>query len=194
MTTEQALQLVHAYVDGELDPASTLEFEAHLAGSPALRAEHQRLAALQSSIRQRATRYAAPPRLQDRVLAALPSLPSYRSALGRARRWRRIAIGACIAAAVLLAWNVKVTFMGPDSEDVLLDDVVSAHVRSLMADHITDIASADRHTVKPWLSSRLDFSPPAFDFTENGFPLVGARLDYVGRNAVAAIVYNTGNT
>lgn len=70
-----------------------------------------------------------------------------------------------------------------------LDEVVSAHVRSLMADHLTDVASAERHSIKPWLSNRLDFAPPVHDFTAEGFVLAGARLDYIRGQPAAAIVY-----
>jgi anti-sigma factor RsiW len=188
MTPETARVLLHAFIDEELDAASTLELEAQLKASPALRQELARLSALQTSVRTDASRFSAPPLLSHRLFSALPADQPEVITAGIPSWWRTLAIGTTAATALLL-WNLSFTFVGRGSDSALLEEVVSAHARSLMADHLTDLTSTERHSVKPWLSNRLDFAPPVHDFANEGFALLGGRLDYVGGKPAAAIVY-----
>jgi anti-sigma factor RsiW len=189
MTPEKARVLIHAFIDGELDAASTIELEAQIDASPALQQELARLIALQSSVQTHATRFNAPPRLTQRVFAAFPVPKTDAIPAGISPWWRSIAIGTTITAMALLLWSLSSTFVGRDYRPTLLDEVVSAHVRSLMADHLTDLTSAERHSVKPWLANRLDFAPPVHDLAGQGFSLLGGRLDYLDGKPAAAIVY-----
>jgi anti-sigma factor RsiW len=190
MTPETARILLHAYLDGELDLAAALDFEEQLKASPALQQELAYLSALQSSLQSRATRFTTPPNLVDRLLAADPGLMQRGEiAAPISSWWRPLAIGTTIAAVLLLFLSVGLIFRSPDKRAVQLQEIVGAHVRSLMADHLTDLASSDRHSVRPWLSSRLDFAPPVHDLASEGFSLAGGRLDYLGGKPSAAVVY-----
>jgi anti-sigma factor RsiW len=189
MSPETARVLLHAFIDGELDAASTLGLEAQLKASPALRQELARLSALQSSVQTLAARFSAPPQLTQRLFAALPAAQPEGLPSGIPSWWRTLAMGTTATAMALLIWNLSSTFVSRGDNSALLEEVVSAHVRSLMADHLTDLTSTERHSVKPWLSNRLDFAPPVHDFANEGFSLLGGRLDYVGGKPTAAIVY-----
>ena len=189
MSPETARVLLHAFVDGELDAASIIELQAQIDASPVLRQELARLSALQSSVQTLAARFSAPPRLTHRLFAALPPAQPEGITAGISSWWRTLAIGTTATAMALLVWILSSTFVSHGNNSTLLEAVVSAHIRSLMADHLTDLTSAERHSVKPWLSNRLDFAPPVHDFASEGFSLLGGRLDYVGGKSAAAIVY-----
>ncbi len=181
--------LLHAYIDGELDAASTIELESRLKASTALRQELARLTALQRSVQNHATRFNAPSGLTEGSFAEIPAVQPKAIPVGVPPWWRTLAIGTSIAAVALLVWSLSSIFVGRETNSVQLEEVVSAHVRSLLADHLTDLASAERHSVKPWLSNRLDFAPPVLDLANEGFSLAGGRLDYLGGKPAAAIVY-----
>jgi anti-sigma factor RsiW len=188
MIFENARDLLHAYIDGELDAASTIELEKEIGHSPALRQELARLAALQDAVRARGTRFRAPQPLTERVFASAPA-PQETGGGKVSGLWRAGTIGATAVAALLLAWILGPLFFSAQRSVDRMDEAVSAHIRSLMADHLTDLASAERHLVKPWLSNRLDFAPPVRDLSSHGFHLIGGRLDYLNGKGVAAIIY-----
>lgn len=150
-------------------------------------------AELPADLKQQMTRYKAPPGLERRIRHAIAQ--ESRGALTpwtvrlRALFARALPVTASFACGVLVAVAVFAVRGGGDREEAIEQQVVAAHVRSLMADHLFDVASTDQHTVKPWFTGKLDFAPPVNDLASAGFPLVGGRLDYVNERAVAALVY-----
>src|SRR5262245_35164638 len=166
-----------------------MELETQIRESPALLLEFERLSALQSLVRNSASRFDAPAHLARRVFAALPETKPARIVKTVPSWWRPLAMAATTAAVALLFWNIVPTLNRLDPDTGTREEVLVAHVRSLMADHLTDLTSAERHTVKPWLSSRLDFAPPVEDLASEGFTLIGGRLDYLRGRPVAALVY-----
>ena len=179
--------MVHRYIDGEIGAAMAAEIDDHVDSCPACRPVYERHRNLQRVIRRNATRYTAPPELTERIGAALDRAPA--AARAEPSRWRALAMAASVALAMGLSsgvtWIAATSGRGPE----LRQELVANHIRSLMADHLTDVASSDQHTVKPWFNGRVDLSPPVVDLASQGFPLVGGRLDYCGRRAVAALVY-----
>jgi anti-sigma factor RsiW len=150
------------------------------------------MAELPAELKQNMTRYKAPPGLKRRVRYMLAQPPRGTGWLAAARAsWSRwIPASASFACGVLVAvsvmsWRAQLVA----DEGAIESQVVSSHVRSLMGDHLMDVASTDQHTVKPWFTGKLDYAPPVIDLAEDGFPLVGGRLDYVKDRAVAALVY-----
>ncbi|HZQ73368.1 MAG TPA: anti-sigma factor [Burkholderiales bacterium] len=177
MNAEES-RLLHAYLDGELDPPRAVAFEARLAQDAGLRAAYERLRELSSAIREEADYHAAPAELSRAFSEQAP----------RARRsWLQPALA--LAAAVLLGIAVGFFLPRGAGEEALARELVASHVRATLSDRMIDVASSDQHTVKPWLSARLPFSPPVSDFSGEGFPLVGARVEYVGGKPAAVLVY-----
>jgi mycothiol system anti-sigma-R factor len=182
-----ASDLVHRYVDGEVNAATASEIDEHVDSCPACRPIYERHRAVQRMVRRHAARHTAPAELAARIGAALDATPV--AAAPQPSRWRAAAMAASIVLAMGLSsgvtWIATTSGRGPE----LRDELVASHVRSLMADHLTDVASSDQHTVKPWFNGRIDLAPPVVDLAAQGFPLVGGRLDYLNRRAVAALVY-----
>lgn len=172
MDCREVERLLDAYLDGELDLARSLEFETHIESCAACAAAVERGRALKGAI-ARAPYFRAPESLRRKIAA-----PSRRVPYG----WMAMAAG--IATLALVLWRVAGPGAGP-----LDREVVAAHVRSLQANHLLDVASTDQHTVKPWFTGKLDFAPDVRDLSAQGFPLVGGRLDYVDGRAIAALVY-----
>jgi anti-sigma factor RsiW len=192
MNCNEAGMLVARYADGEIDGMQGRSIEQHLRGCAACTAKHQDVLALRSGIRNEVPYFPAPPALRERVRALLAN--SHEAAPVRARpsrdRWRWLTGGALAGcAATLLAWGVGTAVIGwQANEDVALE-AVSTHVRATLNNHLIEVASSDQHTVKPWLSARLDYSPPVHDMVNEGFALSGGRIDTLDKQRVATLVY-----
>lgn len=187
MDCKEAARLLHGYLDGELELSTSLEFEKHLSACPTCGREYEEQRSLQSLIRAQAVYHDAPEALRARVLQERKA-PENSAALSRFP-WRAWAIAASAAFLALLTWQLFFSPRDIAASNLLPEEVLASHVRSLMAQHLTDVASSDQHTVKPWFDGKLDFSPPVKDLTTQGFPLVGGRLDYLDGRPVAALVY-----
>jgi anti-sigma factor RsiW len=171
---------LNAYIDGELDPAHALEFEQRLAADPALAAAHARIAALRDAIRDRVPRERASPILLRRVAVLARPQPA-------APGWR--ALAASVAAAFVAGSALTYFALGTGGSAPVAQDVVASHMRALMAGQPIEVASSDRHTVKPWFNGKLPESPRVVDLAAQGFPLVGGRIDVIGLTPAPTLVY-----
>jgi anti-sigma factor RsiW len=182
---------LHGYMDGELDLVRHVEMEDHLRTCGACSRIYQAQLAQRSALKSGELYFRAPAHLERQVRMAAQQAER-KSWLPRLRMpgW----IGAAVAAAVVVALAMFVWPMlsRPSLTERISQDVVSAHVRSLMPGHLTDVLSSEQHTVKPWFAGKVDFSPPVADLSAEGFPLVGGRLDYAGGREVVALVYRRG--
>jgi len=174
--------MLQAYCDGELDPVSALAFERRMAADPALQSQHARVMVLRGAFRA-LPQDDVPPRLQARIESALDV-----SSL-RQRRWSWQALAASALIGAVMAGAVMMGISGYDTRQQIVQQLVSSHIRSLLAPQPFDIASSDRHTVKPWFATHVPESPQVVDLAAQGFPLAGGRVDVIGRDPVATIVY-----
>jgi len=198
-----------AYLDAELDPVTSQKVEQHLRDCRKCEQAYEVETAMAHAISQAAPYYKAPIELRERIQLSLREAigaPTTRSAGGEdslpvrrpeaVRRgvffempWNWLALAAAIAVAAIVASIFLPRLSQPGANQFLATQLIASHVRSLMADHLTDVASSDQHTVKPWLDTKLDFAPPVVDLSSEGFPLIGGRLDYLDNRPVAALVY-----
>lgn len=182
--------LLHAYLDGELDLVRNMEFEKHLQTCQACAGELHEHQSLRQSLRAANLYEPASASLRNRVRAALPAeIPLKPALIRRPTPVEWLAIAAAIIIAIFFGAKVVPNFDGQKHSDQLAQEIVSSHIRSLQPGHLYDVQSTDQHTVKPWFDGKLDFAPPVVNLADQGFPLVGGRLDYLNNRNVAALVY-----
>jgi mycothiol system anti-sigma-R factor len=207
MNCEEAIKLMDGYLDGELDPMTSQRIEEHLRECHKCEQAYEADTALAHAISRGAPYYKAPAELRQRIQSSLRDAVGVRDSRGSARGthalltspgaarrlvleipWNWLAFAAAIVLAAIIASSF-LPRLRPTSDQFLATQLIASHVRSLMADHLTDVASSDQHTVKPWLDTKLDFAPPVVNLSAEGFPLIGGRLDYLDNRPVAALVY-----
>lgn len=187
MATDDYARLLQAHFDGELDLVRSLEVEQHLRSCPDCAQELWVQQTLRKALRSANIHYRAPERLKTRIRAALPResvTPIWRREVPR---W--VALAAIILLAFVLAWRTLPGITRGSQGVLLAQELVSSHIRSLQPGHLLDVESTDQHMLKHWFDGKIDFSPPVNDYAEQGFPLVGGRLDYIDHRSVATLVY-----
>jgi len=181
-----------AYIDGELPAVEAVELAAHLTACAACSAEYRHLLSTVEAMHEQLPPLRAPDALRARVEASIrPPAPAQERLVPTPRTARPYRSWAAAAAVILLigaAYGIG-AHTASTSGTQMTDAMLTAHVRSLQQGHLTDVISTDQHTVKPWFTGKLDFSPAVPRLEADSFPLVGGRLDYVGNRAVAALVY-----
>ena len=183
-------QRLDAYFDNELGALDAADIEQHVGQCDECRGYLQDLGQVRAALRNELTHFRTPPALRVQLAHALDEQSGARSSRRHRAPFWAGAFGGAFATAIaaLLAFVIWV----PPLANPLVDDLVGAHLRSLMPDHLTDVVSSDKHTVKPWFAGHADVSPVVGDFAEQGFRLTGGRADYVDRQRAAVIVYQHG--
>jgi len=214
MNCDEATKLMDGYLDGELDPITSQKIEQHLRECRNCDQAYKTHGSLIRALRNATPYYKAPAELRERIqfslreeIAERPMQNVVRDAeplfprrqpgprttlLGTPWNWLGLAglgLAAAIIFAAIITLNLVPRLQRPGADQFLATQLIASHVRSLMANHLTDVASSDQHTVKPWLDVKLDFAAPVVDLSGEGFPLLGGRLDYLDNRPVAALIY-----
>ena len=188
MSCETLSDKLTGYLDGELDERAAGEVEAHLRQCVTCSARLERERRVRAAVQAHLKPLRAPEQLRSNVRSMLRA-----QAKRSQRRQTWLPTWVASAAALILGvaggWQLATWRVSRGDGSDLATEVVASHVRSLQGAHLTDIASSEHHNVKPWFAGKLDFSPPVPDFTTEGFPLIGGRLDYLGEKQVAALIY-----
>lgn len=187
MNCARLAQVIDAYLDGELDRATGDEIGQHLKQCPACTARRSERDILRRRIREEAPYFAAPAALK---LAVRRSIVGQAAPAGVRTRPSWLQAGALAVVTALVSAIAGYWFAVQLTDSPLREQVVASHVASLgEARRLTDVTSVDRHVVKPWFQGKVDFAPVVRDLSEEGFALLGARLDHVGDRQAVAIVY-----
>jgi anti-sigma factor RsiW len=209
MNCEEATKLMDGYLDGELDPITSQKIEQHLRECRNCDQAYKTHGSLIRAVGNAAPYHKAPAELRERIQSSLREEIADRPARNVTRDaqplfprrqpepwtilfgtpWNWLGLAAAILFAAIIGWNLLPRLQRPGADQFLATQLIASHVRSLMANHLTDVASSDQHTVKPWLDVKLDFAAPVVDLSGEGFPLLGGRLDYLDNRPVAALIY-----
>jgi anti-sigma factor RsiW len=209
MNCQEITELMDAYLDGELDPVTSQKIEQHLRDCHTCEQAYEAHAVLAHAITRSTPYYKASTELRQRVQSSLRDAIGATATHGTTREnhvlvtrprvvrrpilpeipWNWLGLAAAIILAAIIGSNLLPRLRQPTSDQFLATQLIASHVRSLMANHLTDVPSSDQHTVKPWLDATLDFAAPVVDLSGEGFPLIGGRLDYLDNHPVAALIY-----
>lgn len=192
MTCNETTTWVDAYADGELDALRAHAIERHLRRCATCAAKHEHVVHLRSRLRTELPYFEASDALRERVRVALDAVEyaERRRPTRVPQRWTWLTGGAlagCVA--TILSWFVGSALIVSNASESITLEAVAMHVRATRDGDLIQVASSDQHTVKPWLSARLDYSPPVRDYSAEGFTLIGGRLDTLQRHTVATLVY-----
>jgi len=190
MVCRDAMDRFSPFLDDELDPVASREVSRHLESCPSCAAALDRHRQLSESLRRDLEYHRAPDLLRARVVRDVRAAARRDGAHSRpaTQPWRWLSAAAAVIVVGGGTWLVT-TLPRDHADGLTAREAVSGHIRSLMANHLTDVTSTDQHTVRPWFAGKLDFSPPVTDFAGAGYPLIGGRLDYLQGHSAAALVY-----
>lgn len=188
MSCDRTGTVLHAYFDNELDALGAAEFERHLEGCPECTDILAAMKALRSSLNSAGLYEKTPESLRKTIRTNL-GVAKLVTVLPSRKPWQWLAMAATLLLVVYTGWRIASVRSGGSEKTMFAAEIVDAHLRSLQPGHLSDVISADQHTVKPWFDGRLDFAPPVRDFAEQGFPLQGGRLDVIHGRTIAALVY-----
>jgi anti-sigma factor RsiW len=209
MNCEEATKLMDGYLDGELDPITNQTIEQHSRECGNCDQAYKTHGSLIRALGNGTPYFKAPAELRQRIQSSLREEISERPTRNVARgakppfprrqpgpwtvlwgaSWNWLALAAAVIFAAIIALNLAPRWQRPGADQFLATQLIASHVRSLMVSHLTDVASTDQHTVKPWLDAKLDFAPPVVDLSSEGFPLIGGRLDYLDNRPAAVLIY-----
>ena len=193
MTCELSQTRLHAYFDGELDAMGAAEFERHLESCPDCETRLATEEKLRSALAGAQLYARAPETLRRKLQISLPAAaipPEVRAPKPSVEKsWRWLAIAASVILAAILGTHYLEKLNRYSQQQAMAAVIVDAHLRSLQPGHLEDVISTDQHTVKPWFDGKINFAPPVRDFANEGFPLVGGRLDVLEGRTAAALVY-----
>ena len=208
MNCKEVINLMDGYLDSELDPITSQTIEQHLRDCPSCDRAYTAHGSLMRAIGSASPYHKSPAGLRERIQFSLreeiaehpmrdlsqlaqrlsPKPQAGARTIHVGTPWNWLALAAAIIFAAIITFNLMPR-LRPGADQLLATQLIASHVRSLMANHLTDVASSDQHTVKPWLDTKLDFAPAVPDLSGKGFPLVGGRLDYLDSRPVATLIY-----
>jgi anti-sigma factor RsiW len=194
MNCQECHDFIDPYIDDELDVAAAILVKQHLRDCSQCQPLLESRKALRALLNNPQLQFEVPDSLRERIQSSLPAATSnVKRRSGRRSVIPWFSVPLTLAAAVSVVLGLVLLNQGGMLDrsrgSPLVEEVISGHVRSLLATHLLDVPSTDQHTVKPWFDGKLKFSPPVQDFADRGFPLIGGRLDYVNGREVAALIY-----